>query len=598
VAAGATTPIKVLYIGNDDAYWESVRYRFQTAYEHLKFEYLKLFEKEEYQQIFIEALEIKPDIIYIDFSSASKQMERLSLLFRRELTFRETPIVGLVEDKKEVQAHSIAKLNFMHIKCGEMHDIIYDPFYCAFPQMVKKPQFALARYGGKEMELWAEFRIGFITPTSVHVESDIALNKGDEIKLESNIPRNLLPSSRFVVQERHSANLYYDFEYAYTLTPAYVDKPDISRWEGSDKDEKTIKEEFKMAVHEYQNELTISKKKFQKWVTDNIASSVGKKTKILIVDNKMKVLEDLNKPLDSFKSSIRVMTSFDETLSVMGRYVPQFIGFQYESSASDDDESVEEKIAGDKKEEGEVKKFDCISQIGSCIEKAKKIEGPKPFIVVFNDMEHTSKSFQESFNYPNILVNPTSINLETIVQMATVFQTKQEKKMNDAIQAKMQQLRKQDPMKYRNLRSSDFMEKNYYISKSSDLSQARAKIDVAMMSLTESQMSFSVDRELKHSIYQIKKPIRANVTLVNVDGQPHVKDKSSFIYLALLNGSGEEDKQEIRQRVNEVFFSGVNEKRDQEQKDFDVLNKKMLDERLAEEEEEARIAAEAEKDKE
>ena len=90
--------------------------------------------------------------------------------------------------------------------------------------------------------------------------------------------------------------------------------------------------------------------------------------------------------------------------------------------------------------------------------------------------------------------------------------------------------------------------------------------------MTESDLTFSSQFELDIGTYRLDFPVAMSIRIVPIGGNTYELDGDNRFYRALIHSVGEEDKKKIRQFVNEIFFSELNQKRIAEEQAFKELN--------------------------
>ncbi len=594
----------ILYIGADEGYFRGLGPRFQAMLPGADLTFKALpaaTNASAVSKYFLQILAQNPSIIYIDFSTYLDEHTRLALLVRRDNSTSDIPIVGLVEHHKFARSCRASGVQFVHIKCGEFHDVVYDPCYLAFPGKVKPGAFARAR-ANIGVDLIEDFRVGYLTKDYMHVEGNLRLNKGDRITLGSSIPSDMLPSKNFVVREVSTRNLYYDYRYGTDLNYLYLDPPEFNESEIADglgeEDEakrakliKEAKQKHREAQIEFESKLKRTIKKFNSWIDDNTDRSLPKETKILIVDPVMDLLKDNEKRLDAFPYTIRFQTILSEELNEIERTLPNILALHFYDSrpvaALDARKTQMDLLEYEKEREELINSLEdeAIATLGRVFKKIASLSDYAPIVTIFGCESYTSKAFQESFKYPLIITHKHSFNLEMVIEMAELFERKQKEKFTRTTEAKILELRKQDPIKNGRLTLSDFIEKRYYISKSSDLSFASYSRPVTLETLTESELTLVCEEELTLGVYRFEKPISISLTLVNFpDGKVFESSGGALKrYRALIHCAGEEEKKELRRFVNEVFSAPKKERETKEKEAFDVLNAQVLAHRELEE---------------
>ncbi len=583
----------ILYIGSDEGYFKGLEPRYQSTVPGTQFVFKALpgaTGPVDVSKYFLQVLAQNPSVIYIDFSTHLEEHTRLALLIRRDNSTSDVPIVGLVEHRKHSRSCRASGVQFVHIKCGEFHDVVYDPCYLAFPGKVKPGAFARAR-ANMSVDLVEDFRVGYLTKDYMHVEGNLRLNKGDRITLQSNIPSEFLPSKNFAVREVSTRNLYYDYRYGTDLNYVYVDAPEYNESEIADglgeedevKKEKLIKEaklKHREAQIEFESKLKKTIKKFNSWIDDNTDRSVPKETKILIVDPTMELLKDNQKRLDSFPYTIRLQTVLSDELDEIEKTLPNILALHFYDSrpiaALDEKKTQMDLLEYEKEREELVNSLEdeSIAVLGRVFKKISSLSDYSPIVTIFGCESYTSKAFQESFKYPLIITHKHSFNLDMVIEMAELFERKQKEKFKKNTEAKILELRSQDPIKNGRLSLADFIEKRFYISKSSDLSFASYSRPVTLETLTESELTIVCEEELTLGVYRLEKPVAISVTLVRFpDGKAFESSGGALKrFRGLIHCAGEEEKKEIRRYVNEVFSAPKKERELKEKEAFEVLN--------------------------
>ncbi|WP_372656009.1 hypothetical protein [Halobacteriovorax sp.] len=542
----------------------------------------------------VDILKLAPKIIYIDFSVNTKNLLKLSRQLKRLSTLEGVPIVGLVESKKYLRECSASGVDFTHVKCGEIHDVIYHPMYLAFEKQVVKPSFAKGKFKVPfTASLVNDFRVGYITPDTIRAEGNFSQSVGDVIEINTSFPRETIPSKQFVVSNVTDNDLYYDYDYAYDLSIKFVSDPVIS-----DADLETanaledpsakanrieeLKNDLKIRQAEHADELRVCKKKHETWLEDKISFSKPKKTKILIVDGEMTFLDSVKSPLDKFGYTIRLQTVLTEDIGSLRRLCPHIINMNLISKNflkefNNPELTLLEKDA--LAEELKTRETNSLNHLGRLIKRVKTMENYTPFIIVFNCLNFTSKSLQDTYEYPLIISHRGNMDLDYILKMASVFEKKQVDNFNAKVESKIASLRKKDPKKYGRLTKADFEEKRYYVSKSDDLSFLSIKHEVEVLTISETEITFVSERQLSPSTYRFDMPLNCSITIVPTDGNYFQTDGPNFIYKAFIHSVDEIDKKDIRKYVNDTFFEELNKKRDKELEDFKNLNESILEEK-------------------
>ena len=122
----------VYYVGKDPKYAKNLRDRYLKEYSYidgLEFVAYSNFEPARYEEVFLELVEVKPMIIYIDFTGDIDSSISLTNLVTRDLNFSQSATVCLVDSEAQLPKARLTQADFIHIKCGEVHDVLYDPLF-------------------------------------------------------------------------------------------------------------------------------------------------------------------------------------------------------------------------------------------------------------------------------------------------------------------------------------------------------------------------------------------------------------------------------------------------------------------------------------
>jgi len=567
---------RVLYIGDDDAYWTTLKYRFQEVYHELTFEFIRLSTKttgKDYQTMFVDLIKQSWGVVYVDCSTLFDQQTDLLRLLTRQYQNKKVAFVALVEQKVNIKKIKHARPHFIHIKCGEYHDVVYDPINVAWPKQSFNPEFARAKFK-KDMDIYEDFRIAYITGTLIHCEGNFPLVVGDVIECPNNLPKDIVPSSQFVVKKISEHNLYYDYNYSYDLEFVFIDRlksyDDEEEREGST----LLQQSETERQADYQNKVLRTKKKHGAWVVDQLHDSyIEKKTKVLIVNKDLNLLKAQEKLLSDYPYTIRVKTDFDSEYLDVEKYRPNIIafGFQVEIEISEKDQK--KRDPEDLIREAEAKSLERLKEL---INKIKKLDGYSPFLLLFNSEKFTSKSFQDSFKYAFVLSNAQDMQLKVILDLAGVLEKKQSEKFEKVLGEKIQLLKRKNPGKYRLLSRKDFVEEKYFLDKNNDLNTISYSRLVKVVTMTESELTFFTENQMSMTSYRLMFPVPMNIRIVPIDGEDYQTVTDGFVYRALIYGVDELDKKKIRQFVNKIFFTGLEAAKAKEKAEYEAIKTKAI----------------------
>ncbi len=624
-------PVNICYVGSDTGFFQNIIQRFKSNYAHINWQFPILKPNQMPEKMFLALMDYQPKIVYIDFCEEKERALRLAELASIDPFFHEIPLVGFVEKKEDTLSCLGAGADFIYVKGGEFHDLVYAPMNIAFPKQVIKPKFATGKIS-QEVELIDDFRVGFITPTHIHVEGNFYLEEGTIVHFKNHIPKKNVPSENFEVQNRSEQNLYYDFNYSYDLEFKYVDPPELTDEKEDDaaqiEDEaervkalKQAKEDKRQRLAEYQESLKRAQKKHKEWVIHELDDTKKeKKTKLLIVDESMRAFTQIEEDtLSKTPYSVHFQTQLDEGFTDLDRQRPVILAYQMMGEYGPDvaeefalaqerinapegtqhqphEDPDKEKLIQQMVEDIPVREKEEMSYVSLLVQLVKEMDNYAPIVVLFGCYFQSSKALQESFQYPMLVTHAENLTLDVCLNLAKIYETRQEEKLQKLVEDKVKAMKAQDPQKYRRLTATDFKEKKLFVKKSNPLSFGSIQTHVVLASINESEITFKSERALPIKTYRLKYPLDLSVHLVPIEeGKDFIEDKGIKLYRGIIHSISETDKKQLRQQVNEVFFEPLKEKREKEKAEFDELNAKVLkdkEEQKMSEEEKERLAQE------
>jgi len=611
---------KVAYVGSDNGFFQNISQRYSSTYSSMEWDFAIIDfhpdKGESAQLAFLRLIEDDFCIVYLDFSKHLSSMLYLAELCSRDPHFYEIPLVGFVDTKKSSRDCISAGVDFIYVKGGEFHDLVYAPMSVAFPKTVVKPKFAQAKLS-EETQLVDDFRVSYVAPTYLHVEGNFLLEEGSKVLFDTELPIQNVPSKMFVVKNRSETNLYYDFNYSYDLDLVFVDEPELSEDEQEDalgiedpkervKVIKLAKEARRETLSNYEDSLKRAQKKHKSWTIDQMDRTSEKKTKVLIVDESMRIFSSVKEGepdalrLDKQPYGFHCQTKFGDDFKKLKKLRPAIISYQMMGDIGPQEKQEElfekalsclkketpaSEVCEDKKDEKKLQEMieviperekEEMNFLSNFIKCVKEMDNYGPIIVLFRCYFQTSKSLQETFQYPMLVTNAKSLSLDVILDLAGIYEKRQNEKLEVLIKDKVTKLKEKDPQKYRKLSENDFKEKKYFIRKKNPLSYGSISSPITVISLTESDIVFNSSVELPMKTYRLSFPLPMSIHLVPIEeGKDFLVDKGDKTYRGIIHSISETDKKQLRQVINEVFFEPLNEKRKKEKSDFNDLNKKI-----------------------
>ena len=531
----------VLYIGTDRHYWQNLLGRFDTGVPESAYRFDDIpLDAPCYLDVFFRIVEDVPSIVYVDFTGVGKEALRLTQLLVQDGILKTAPLIGLVADKKDARRCLSLGMDIVHVKCGEFHDVVYDATYLFSQRNAISKPFAKAKIKDMDIDLIDDFKVGFITSKYVHIEGNLRLEKEEVVSLDVDVPRQIVPSKKFIVRKVYTSGIYYGFQYAYDLDFVYVDKPDnedlyseekaiLESEETPEEDKGNIRKDFetkrKQRQVDYEEHMRVSKKRIDKWILQNSYSSMSKFVRVLVIDERLAVLrqEEARSYFEAGPFSVRFLTGLDGELKLLDSFRPELIYIEHSVL---DIQSLREEGKDEEEVFETASKFITTGneRVQNCIEKIKTIDDYDPFIVVFNCVNMSEQFDPESwpdvggisisFDYPRCMTRKDGMTRDAIVEMAECYDKKQKELRQRKTAEKVAALKKKDPVKYGRLTPEGIEEKRYYISRDNPLSLAAMHHGAQLLGLSESDVEIGITRELSMGCYRIDSPVSISVRLV------------------------------------------------------------------------------------
>ncbi len=595
---------KIIYVGNDESYWKTIKTRYQNQFSTYKYEFIQFFftEEKRIQQLIIDIINEDPHLIYIDFSKYTQEYLHLARLCRRVNHTRRIPLVGL-HDNNTAQAVSMYAVNANvynnHVKSGEVHDVVYDGINLLYPGINEKLDFAMAQ-ASDETYAYEVVKISTISEDRIRFEASRDMAKDSRILMANFFSSTkVLHSNYFTIKEKGVSGLYYNENFWYQVEPLYINP--------IPKDPEASEELMRERENDRLAEIPNVQHKFKTWVYENLERSSPKAVKMLIVDRLLNIYQ--NQPLsDRYNYVIRCQPYLREVEEEVKKMNPDIIFFQMDdervenivkqkkrllnrgsSSVSEEElkkDAVEEKKLKKKSESKEYTEEELqavpVIQVEfkndeTTLKKIIDLYRPegrkKPFFIIYNVPTADSKQLQGKYNYPNIIAQPGLIETEIAMQMAH--------KLDQRIEANAKNL----------------YENQVVLRKENPQTFAEIAFPIKIINICESEIWFQCNEQIAlNTAIRVNEPIPMYLTIV-----PHNDSSTAAVgkegYRGLINCTSEEGKKEIRKHVNSIFFRELEAKKSADREEFDKVQKAAVrrKEEMAKKEAEMKAKAEAEK---
>lgn len=514
--------VKILYVGKDDTYFEGLKKHFEKV-EGETFEFKKIWrdDQERFQKISIDIVKELPSIAFLDYSSNPLKMMTVARSLPR-LFDRGPGLIGLWDSqaKSEHLKESLTLgIPFFHFKSPELEDIVQQSLFLfkggAFPE----GNFAKADILNKPQALEARslFRIGFMTPNYVHVEHDFLPPENEEFVLKHFFKEDF-PIDKFRIERRLDNNFYYEMAYSSDLKYVFLEKPkqEESPGETQGEESNSFQEKRKFWDNKAKQEKIDFKKKKAEEFIDKHEQGVGaKRTRLMVIDNEMSILEHAPKPLDQFPYSIRTFRSIHNRKGLINRIRPGIICYQCPP-----------------KSEGEL--GDIMAQVDSVNEL-------NPFILVFQ-ASWSSEHLQKHYNYERIIAWSEAFSFNQLLMFCESYEENLGRKKTH-----------NQELSFHN------KEKRFYIKKDSAESFMEYCFPIKIRALCETWVKFQTTQNLAlWSILGIREPVPFNITVIENLDETDWKEPRHYQYRAVVHGIGEKARASLRRAVNQFIYKEMN----------------------------------------
>ncbi len=553
---------RIMYIGHDGSYWESLCERLQAQFSSFSYEFHNIARENEseIQEIIIDIINYAPNLIYVDFSKHSEDYLHLARVIKRLNSTKKIPVVGLHEnntaDTLSMYAVNANVFN-NHIKSGEIHDVAYDAVNILNPGSNEELKFAMAQTN-EPFFAYDIVKIGYVTENYFFIETNRNLKEGEKILLNNYFTKNkVLNSSYFEVAEKGETDCYYNKKFWYKIKPLFIDPVKSDSEASAD-----LMAERKRSREE---EIPAVKQKLSKWVKENLDKSNPKTVKMLFIDKLLNIYH--NQPRsDRYNFVIRCQPYLREVEPEIKSLNPDIIVFQYDgknvSALIKQQHSPKEKTEEQKKaaqealEKGEKPRNvpNIVSDYSNNDETLKAIldlfrdkESKTPFVFVYNSPTADSKELQENFGYKNIIAQPGFVQPELLMKMAEKLGTKLEQQ------------------------GTSQNENKIVFKKNNPQSFAEIAFQVNIVNICESEVHFTSTMPITtNQCIRMMEPTSMYLTVVT-HNESSLATVGREGFRGLVNCTGEDDKMNIRKYINAIFFRDKEAAKNAEKEEFEKV---------------------------
>ena len=524
---------KVLYLGDDVAYFKVLQAEFNSLYPGVKFLQKTASDPSAIQHLMIDIQAQNPEVVFIDFSKHTDDFVHLSRILANINKEKPLPIIGLhdyLAKPENIKLSYLAGVMINHLKGAEVFDVVYSAINLATPGQAKEHGFA----SGKIQEKVRAFhlvKLGYLAETSLHIETNLNFEHNQEVRIHHEwVGKKFIPSTLTHVKKTTQEMLFYNFKNAVDLEFAWIDPVVV------------VEGDEPQRIEELQNErahhVQKAKKTIKAWISDNADRSGHKSVRVLVIDRSFSFYQKRPRS-DSYGFALRCQPYIMELSSELLSQRPQVIALSLDLT------NQGHKYVND---------MDFLNKLIAFLKV--KMPDESPYVVVFNLKDLKSKELQAAMGYTNIMAYDGDIQPEIMLKMSKIFAEK-----------------------LKNLTETESSEARYVIKKSSPQSIAEIEDEITIHQISESDLIVSSNGPLTHGMsFRIQSPFEGFITIVD-----HPQLTKPPMYYALINGVGELEKKSLRRYVNSIFFKDLDAAKAQDLEAFAQLNQAKQQELLEKE---------------
>ncbi len=565
--------IKIVYIGDDLGYWKKIQNDYKNSLSGGGFEYIRHEVENEWdpKTVFCEILDIKPNILYIDFALNPDLCLELSKYIRKDSTtkrFSTTALHQYNDFEKYLPKALMAGLRVNHIKSGEIMDVAYDGMCLFNVDKTAPPEFATA-----ETQIittvYQDLRVSYVDNNQFHIETKSPLTEGSILELNDHFLEEVMEHKNVEVTNQSDRNLYYDLRYSYDLKFEFAEQYNSERY--AQVTDPAMLEKLKEQDAEKRLEKVQGvKKKIAHWLAKRVGEmSPPKKAKIMVIDRTLSFLRDVNIKLEKLDYTLILQSMLQGEREQLKRFMSHVVIYNFEKPLGG--EQDDEFING-------------LTNLRAIIKTIEGIENYNPIVVVFNAGEEKGK-IKSLIPYKKFLTYSEELSIDLVTNLAhkmiSSIEVEEQKKIETESANTTSELKSLGPSH------------RVYFSSNDPESIIHLKRPIKIIEVNELTMYFECPDEIpSYTCFRIKHPFSSVLTVVPMPANSPHNNKPN-VYYSLLNGIGEDEKKDVRQLINKLIF----QKDHPPPEDDDGLSlwerrEKQKAQLIKEEQEKARLAAE------
>jgi hypothetical protein len=504
---------KIMYLGGDTNYFNLLKERFkELCSQDVTFSMHDSKTNEEVQTNINTIRENRPKIVLVDFSQNEEAKLHVTRVCMRQSYVRPISFLGLADytqGKSVILKAIMAQMNCVHVKSSELDSIVYDMVVLAFPGKIQEHGFATAELNDA-IKAYYPCKASVVNENSIKIESNIPMAQQQQIRLNNYWSRTQVINSNLTMcVDQKQENLYYNYAFSQVMQLAHVDPV-------AQTDDMT-KEIFEEKQAKRTDLIANSKFRFNKWTKEHLQYSKPKFLKAYVIDKEGIFFDE--RPLsDSYIFVFRVQPYIKNAKHELLTIRPQLVVFNIED--------VDEKELTANADIAHT--FNDTRMLQHLVKTMREVAtGFNPILIIFNAGEHDSNYYQKVLNYPSVLAVKEKMKVDLVVKMAEMLKVKIEPSLPS-------------------LNSKDM-----YIEKNSDISYCEIESDINLIACSENDVFFNSEQQIAHStVMRISLPVPMYITVVPLLEKTKIQSQ----YYAIIHGIGEEERQELRRFINDIFF--------------------------------------------
>jgi hypothetical protein len=530
---------KIIYLGGDANYFALIQEKFkEICSQDVTFSMIESKTNEEIQTNINKIRNEKPKLVLVDFSQNEEAMLHVTRVCMRQNYHRPVKFIGLsdyTQGKSVLLKAIMAQMKCVHVKSSELESIIYDMVVFAFPAKIQEHGFATAKMNDP-VKAYYPCKASVVNENSIRIESNVPMTQQQQVRLNNYWSRSQIVKSNLTMcADQKQENLYYNYAFTQVMQLAHVDPV-------AQTDDMT-REMFDQAQAKRTELIATSKASFTKWNQDHFKYSKPKFLKAYVIDKEGMFFED--RPLsDSHSFVFRIQPYIKNAKQDLITIRPQLVIYNVEDIDSKELEGNPD-IAH---------MYNDTRMLQHLVKTMREVvTGFTPILIVFNAGENNSDYYQKVLNYPSVLAVKEKMNVELVLKMAEMLKVKIEPSLPTA------------------------NNKDMYIEKNSDISYCEIESDITLVACSENDVFFDSDQQIAEgTVLRISLPVPMYITVVPLLEKTKIQSQ----YYAVIHGIGEEERQELRRLINEVFFRELETEKAKAADEVEGLKQKYTDAKI------------------